>query len=292
MTGFSSCSAEIITKDGRKICLSIEMKSINSRFFELSSKLPSILNHLEIKISNLLQKKLLRGRVYLVVQPADDIEPLTKIVPCTKIVQGYLDAIASIKNQCTIPGDLNISDILKLPDVFVVQKNFLAAEDEMQLLSILETVADKLNKTRAQEGAQLEPDFTLRFDTCLEKITLIKKAFEALMADLKQQVDKNLELIQAGREDVKLQLDDLYATINKIDVQEEITRFTGHLSSAKEFLKKETTEKGKRLDFILQELLRETNTIMAKCTNFEISSAGVDIKVELEKIREQDQNIL
>jgi len=292
MTGFSCGTYEIKTKDGRKLSFSFEMKSINSRFFELTSKLPNFLNHLEIKIINQLQKKLVRGRVYLIVQQADDSTPTTKIMPSIKIVQGYLDAIKNIKTQCSIPGELTIADLLNLPDIFITEKNVLTEEDGLLLLNALDEVADKLSNTRAQEGATLEKDILMRFDSCLNKITEIRDCFEKIMTSYKDEVNKKLALVESGDETIKTQLEELYTIMNKIDIHEEITRFFSHLDGVKTFLKKDQTEKGKRLDFVLQELLRETNTIMAKCANFGISSAGVDIKVELEKIREQVQNIL
>jgi uncharacterized protein (TIGR00255 family) len=292
MTGFSCGTCEIKTKDGRKLSFSVEMKAINSRFFELTSKLPSFLNHLEIKIINLLQKRLIRGRVYMIVQQADDISPIANIMPSIKIVQSYLDAIKNIKTQCNVPGELTIAELMQLPDIFITQKAILNDEDELLFLNLIENMAEKLNKTRLQEGETLKKDIELRFDSCLQKITEIKNSFEKMMSDFKNEINQKLALVESGDETIKNQLEELYTTINKIDIHEEITRFFSHLESVKLFLKKDILEKGKRLDFILQELLRETNTIMAKCANFSISSASVDIKVELEKVREQVQNIL
>lgn len=292
MTGFSCGTCEIKTKDGRKLSFAIEMKAINSRFFESTCKLPSFLNHLEIKIINLLQKKLIRGRVYLLVQQADSISPIANIMPSIKIVQGYLDAIKNIKSQCNLPGELTITDLLQLPDIFITEKTILTDDDEPLFLNLLDGMAGKLNTTRIQEGETLKKDIELRFDSCLQKITEIRDSFEKMMSDYKNEINQKLALVESGDETIKTQLDELYTTLNKIDIHEEITRFFSHLESVKLFLKKDQLEKGKRLDFILQELLRETNTIMAKCANFSISSASVDIKVELEKVREQVQNIL
>ena len=120
----------------------------------------------------------------------------------------------------------------------------------------------------------------------------IHKLSEKLMTSLKQQVDQHLVLVEKSDELAKLKLQDLYAMVNKADIHEEITRFKSHLASVDTLLKSKEIDKGKRLDFILQELLRETNTVMSKCSDFDISSLGVDIKVELEKAREQVQNIV
>ena len=113
-----------------------------------------------------------------------------------------------------------------------------------------------------------------------------------MIQTVKNNIAEKIALVEKGDELAKLQLEDLYGVLNKIDVHEEITRFQSHLKSIDSLFANERREKGKRLDFILQELLRETNTTMAKCSNYDISSMCVDIKVELEKAREQVQNIV
>ena len=112
------------------------------------------------------------------------------------------------------------------------------------------------------------------------------------MTDYKKRVDETLPKAQGGDEQAQAKLEDLYAMLNKIDVSEEITRFHSHLKAVQELLAADKLEKGKRFDFTIQELLRETNTTAAKCSSFAISSKAVDIKVALEKAREQVQNIL
>ena len=113
------------------------------------------------------------------------------------------------------------------------------------------------------------------------------------MAEQKKKIDEQLIIVQNDTDASKTALDDLYVELNKMDIHEEITRFNGHLESVNKLLvAADHVDKGKRIDFILQELLRETNTIMAKCSTFGISSCGIDIKVELEKAREQVQNVV
>jgi uncharacterized protein (TIGR00255 family) len=198
-----------------------------------------------------------------------------------------------LKQKFKLSGDLTISDILKLPDVFVQERGDLTQEEETLIFKAIEDVANRLNRTRQEEGARLEKDFLMRFDLCAKRIKEIEKRFKNLMIEHKTRLDKQLSLVQQGDENAKQQAEDLYAELNKIDIQEEITRFNSHLVSISNVIKdKKQIDKGKRLDFILQELLREINTLMAKCSSFSISSLSVDIKVELEKAREQVQNIV
>ena len=293
MTGFASELVTVEVPGTGRVCLAIEIKTINARFFEAVCKLPNVLSALEVKLINVLQKKLLRGRVYLTVKFGEDNEAFESLEPSLKNVQAYLSASKAISKTYGIPGELTVRDLFALPNIFVSTKTELGDEHEQLVVSQVERVADKLMRTRAEEGATLRKDFDLRFELCRRSIERIVGLFETLMANLKIAVDAKLAAYQADPNDqLKIQLDDLYSTLNKSDIQEEITRFKSHLLAVENLLANDQVEKGKRLDFILQELLRETNTIMAKCSNYDISSVGVDIKVELEKAREQVQNII
>jgi uncharacterized protein (TIGR00255 family) len=292
MTGFATGGTK--TKaHGIKLSFTVEIKTFNSRFFEVVCKLPAVFNSLEVKIVTLLQAKLLRGRVYLSVRFNEDNEAFEDTPLSFKVVSGYLSAAKMLKQKFKLSGDLTISDILKLPDVFVQERGDLTQEEETLIFKAIEDVANRLNRTRQEEGARLEKDFLMRFDLCAKRIKEIEKRFKNLMIEHKTRLDKQLSLVQQGDENAKQQAEDLYAELNKIDIQEEITRFNSHLVSISNVIKdKKQIDKGKRLDFILQELLREINTLMAKCSSFSISSLSVDIKVELEKAREQVQNIV
>ncbi len=292
MTGFSSKAVSIDAPKAGKVSLSIEMKTINSRFFEMVCKLPGALNSLEVKIQRLLQKKLRRGRLYLSVRFAEDNEAFESINPSLKHAEGYLKAAEQIKNAFGVKGELEITDLLQMPSMFVSTRTELDPGDEKQILAVVETVADLLLQARREEGDQLYNDLLKRFALCKEKMNEVKKLSDSLMDSIKKSIDEKLALAEGGDEVAKLQLEDLYAALNKADVHEEITRFNSHLQGVDALFKSDKVEKGKRLDFMLQELLRETNTTMAKCSNFDISSVCVDIKVELEKAREQTQNIV
>lgn len=293
MTGFSSELVTVEVPNMGRVCLAIEIKTINARFFEAVCKLPNVLSALEVRLISVLQKKLLRGRVYLTVKFGEDNEAFENLEPSLKNVQAYLSAAKTINQTYGISGELTVRDLFMLPNIFVSTRTELDEEHEQLVISLVERVAERVMQTRGEEGATLRKDFDLRFGLCRASIVRIGELFETLMANLKQAVDAKLAAYEAEPSDqLKIQLDDLYSTLNKSDIQEEITRFKSHLSAAENLLANEQVEKGKRLDFILQELLRETNTIMAKCTNYDISSVGVDIKVELEKAREQVQNII
>lgn len=292
MTGFSTGRIVVKTKSGL-LSLIVEVKTFNTRFFETVCKLPPALSAFEVKIVNEIQQKLLRGRVYLAIRFAQDNEAFERVVPALGIVEGYLEASALLKKKFKLSGTLSLADVLSLPDVFVQDKSELLPKEEQLFFAELHKIIDELVVTRRQEGVRLQKDFEKRFAVCKSRINDIEKRFDSLMAEKKALIDKQLSLVQSGDEQAKSQSEDLYASINKMDVHEEITRFKSHLEGVTFVIQdKKQVDKGKRLDFILQELLREINTLMAKCSNFDISSLSVDVKVELEKAREQIQNIV
>ena len=292
MTGYANGTVVLHTKNG-ELAVELELKTFNTRFFEALCKLPASFSFLELKIVNMLQEKLIRGRTYLTVRFVDGNEVFDAITPSIKVVEGYLRAADIIKKKFAVKGEFTLIELMSLPNVFAQQKSELSDDEQKELFDGLTNLIEKLIKTRMEEGGRLLVDLDGRFDLCANKIAKIEKHFEQAILDQKKLVDEKLQLAQSGDEFAKKQSEDLLIGLNKMDIHEEITRFTSHLKSIKNiFADKTTLEKGKRMDFTMQELLREINTLMAKCPTFDVSSMSVDIKVELEKAREQIQNIV
>jgi len=292
MTGFSTKTAGFSINAGEQCYLTVEVKSLNSRSFEAVCKLPNSLSHLELDIINMLKEKLMRGRVYLTIRISGEAGLLEVLIPSVKVVQDYVEATRALKAQFKLDGELSVSDIVTLPHVFSFDKNGLTTQEEETILKCVDDSIELLIKSRGNEGKSLQKDLDDRFRLCSEHIETIRVLFEKLMSLQKENIKRVISSAQNGNEEARAQLDELYAALNKIDVHEEITRFNSHLQAVQQLIKAKQTDKGRRLDFILQELMRETNTITAKCSSFEISSTAVDIKVELEKAREQVQNIV
>jgi len=292
MTGFSSQTVTIDLKSGGTVTLYIELKSLNSRFFEVTSKLFGSLSQLEVPMTSLLKEKLIRGRVYAVVRVLGDGDLQDAVVPSMKVIESYLTASKEIKEKFSVSGELEISDIIKLAHVFSFEKATIDKDDEQKVLDIIRDSADQLTKVRMAEGERLLVDLKQRFELCDTHINEIEKFLEPIMKNHKEKVAQVLAKAQEGDLEAESQLSDLYATLNKIDLHEEITRFKSHLKGVAKLLDAESAEKGRRLDFMMQELAREINTITAKCSSFDIGSVAVDVKVELEKAREQIQNIV
>lgn len=292
MTGFSSKTSSIGLKGREEISLAIEMKSVNARFFETTVKLPPSLSALEIPIINLLKQNLLRGRVFLSVRLTGDSGVFATVVPMLQVVKGYIDASEKIKDLYNVSGKLDLADLSVLPDVFILEREPVGKKIEQAILCAIDDGVKELIAVRSIEGKHLLVDLEKRFEHCSDHMKSIKQDFSIFMQEQKTKIKKILSKAKSGDSQSEIKLNELYELVNKIDIHEEIVRFQSHLKAVKKLLKDKAFEKGRRLDFMLQELGRETNTIAAKCSHFAISTLAVDIKVELEKVREQIQNIV
>lgn len=291
MTGFYSTSERMQFSGNRNTTITVEIKTLNSRFFEITAKLPGSLSNLELSLTALLQSKLTRGRVYLNINFDKRDASLEAIAPSFDLVQQYLDAAQQLKEKFKIDGALSIADVMHFPQALVVHDQKLDNSDEQKIIDLVARASDKLIEIRTQEGMRLEKDFSALFSTAAQKVALVEQTFASELERHKLTLKDVMTSLPAG-EQSNSQIEELQLVLKKMDIHEEITRFKSHLDGVTAFLKVSTVEKGKRLDFTLQELLRETNTMMAKSSAFPISTACIDIKVELEKAREQVQNIV
>jgi len=291
MTGFCSRNENVSLMHMGNVAVTVELKSLNGRFFEAMVKLPSLLSHLEIPLTALLQENLLRGKVYLVIKLEVRDGVGETIIPCWPIINQYTKLSADIIKQSGVSGQLTLSDLIQLPNVFISKPQEITSEDDRAIIDLVTTVAKGLVKSRQEEGARLVSAFGAMLEVCRNKIEQVSSLFETEVTRYKALV-KDAMQAHAGSEQPNVVVEELQQDLKKMDIHEEITRITSHLASVTVLFNAASIEKGKRFDFILQELLRETNTIMAKCSLYQISALCIDIKVELEKAREQIQNIV
>ncbi len=291
MTGYCSLSEQLKLPDAGSVWMTVELKTLNSRFFEVVCKLSSSLSHLELPSNALLQEKLIRGRIYINVRVDEGKGGLEKLAPSWTAIDQYLAAAQEIKAKHKLAGELSLSDLFLLPNTVVPQERSLTERDNAVILDFIGRAATRVVQARTEEGARLEKDFVKMFAVCDDKIKHIEHAF-ALVLDRQRLLIKEAMAANKNPDQPNPHIEELQVTLKKMDIHEEVTRFKSHLASVRPVIAAAGVEKGKRLDFILQELLRETNTMMAKCSAYEISAHGIDIKVELEKAREQIQNIV
>jgi uncharacterized protein (TIGR00255 family) len=293
MTGFASTTANIPLENGGSASITVNIKSLNSRFFESTFKLPYALSFLETELIQLCKKTLKRGHVFFNITMSNPNLFKATVEPSTSVVQGYVDAISSLQKSFNISGELTIAELIQLPNAFYMEEKGVSEQTKKIILETAETVLALLTDVRKQEGERLADDIKQRcaiLNTTIEEIEKISaKVMEERAAAINEQL-KALE--QESGERAESQRNTLYNDLNKLSIHEEIIRFKSHLKNLEQFIDSNEIEKGKRIDFTLQELSRETNTIAAKCANVTISSLAITSKVELEKIKEQNQNVV
>ena len=295
MTGFANKTI-LIPVAGTQINMVISLKSLNSRFFEATCKLPFALTHLETDLIKLFKTKLARGHIYFTIQMSNPGTLANSIKPSLPIIKGYLYSIELIKKEFNISGDVSITDLIALPNIFDVQETGIDANTQQQIINQTDTLISQVIKERLTEGMVLQKDLQQRIKIMSQTIENIEEIAQLFLARRKQEVQTKLQAINqtmnTESDDTSSRRNALYMELDKIDIHEEIVRFKSHLQNSITTLASDTPEKGKRLDFTLQELVREINTITAKCSDVSISSLAINIKVEVEKAREQVQNIV
>lgn len=293
MTGFGSREMELTLPGiGQTLHLSVEIKTLNARFFEVTAKLPACLSSLEGRISTLLKTRLVRGRVFLTIRALGDVSPFEKLVFSSHIAGAFIDAARTVKKEFSIPGELTIADVMAFPHVITLDKTSMDEEGENKVMQAIESVISEVVASRLEEGKFLEKDLLDRFAVAAECIAKISARNQEMLSELKAKASELMQRAQEPEGELQTRLDEVNHQLDKIAVHEEISRFTSHLGAAQAVIRSDDAQKGKKLDFILQELGRETNTLAAKCSDYQIAALSVDIKVELEKVREQAQNIV
>lgn len=293
MTGFASKTFILTTPSGERSSVSMNLKSLNSRFFESTVKLPLGLSHLETTCIKEFKEKLRRGHIYFTAYLSNPNIFEGSITPALGIVGGYVKAMEQIKSTYNLPDAIKLDNILRLPNVFSKDEQQLDTESTNQFLAAITELVEKVLQDRSAEGSNLAIDLSNRIAIIQKEMIAITQRAHIFVEESKKKVHATLQEIGADENLIaNAQKSGLYAMLDKIDIHEEITRLNSHLDHFITHLQSTETEKGKRLDFTLQELAREINTIAAKCSDSTISAHAINVKVEIEKMREQIQNIV
>lgn len=287
MTGFGRAKAIVGNYD-----ITVEIKSVNNRFLELSSRIPRAYQFLEEKLKSAVKSKVSRGKLDLSVLIDDVSGSDTEIAVNDSYVQKYLAAAESLSKKYKIKNDLKISSLITNAEVFkTVKKDIDESACEEAVMSVLEKALDNFILMRETEGEKLKADVLSRADMILKKVKFIESRSEESVNDYKQRLEQKIsEILNNSDFDESRVLTEVAIFADKVAVDEETVRLKSHISQLRSVF--ESGEPiGRKLDFIVQEMNRETNTIGSKAQSIEITSAVVDMKSEIEKIREQIQNI-
>lgn len=287
MTGYGRA---VQTIDGREI--SVEIRSVNNRYLDCNVKMPRLYAFAEDSVKSRVKAAVSRGKVdvYITVNVVEDTQQRVSVN--RPVLEGYLNAMKAIAAEYAVRDDISVTALSRLPDVFVVEK---AEEDEekltAELLSVVDEALEKYTVMRTTEGAALEADLRSRAATILSLVEKVEQRSPVTLAEYRQRLtEKMKETLQATSIDEGRILQEAAIYADKIAVDEETVRLRSHLSQLETMLTGGGAI-GRKLDFLLQELNREANTIGSKGNDIEQARTVVEIKAELEKIREQTQNI-
>ncbi len=293
MTGFATKTLTLIKNNAAPINITISIKSLNSRFFEVSVKLPYALSNSETAIVKRIKNKLLRGHIFVTIHMSNPNVLNGGIDVSLNTLKNYLSAIDQIKKTFQITQDITLDHIIRLPNIFITQEEGLDSQSEALILQNIDELVDKVIIERNQEGAALWTDLQSRLSSMHKEIDAIEQRSQLVLTEHKHKISITLQELQGDDTTLaETRKSTLYALLDKMDIHEEIIRFKSHLNNLEHLLKSSNIEKGKRIDFTLQELAREINTITAKCNDYQIGANAINIKVEIEKSREQTQNIV
>ncbi len=294
MTGFAHATVSVPGANGTPVNVTLSLKALNTRFFEATCKLPESLSYLETKLIKLLKQGLRRGHVILSIRPgAADIAPGIVHISLP-IMESYVNALRAVQKKLDLPGQVDIEQAARCQAAFGVEGREADEKIKEHLLQAVQELINQVHEVRQQEGTQLQKDIEQRCALMQQEISTIEKTSHKLIEKQKEaitQITREMETAD-DVQGLEIKRASLYSVLEKMDINEEVVRFKTHLQSLQEFVASDKPEKGKRIDFLVQELGREINTIAAKCSSAVISTHAINVKVELEKIREQAQNIV
>jgi uncharacterized protein (TIGR00255 family) len=273
---------------------SAEIRSVNNRYAEISVRLPRQFAHKEQEAKDLIRKELVRGKISAAIQLDREEDTLVPIKVKPKVVKAYAKMLREVKRHAGIKTDITLEDVLKFSEIFEANATSSEREEaEWQVLSkALQEAITNLKQMRQREGAELKKDFIKRIELINASLDNVERISKQTLETEKQKLrDRVKELVtdetKISRERVEMEI---VLLADKMDITEECVRFRSHNKFFLQALEDKESA-GRRLNFLLQEQGREANTIASKAASSEISHIVIGLKEELEKIREQMQNI-
>lgn len=287
MTGFGR---ERIVNESREIL--VEIKSVNHRYLEFSAKTPRAYGYLDEKLKELLKTSISRGKVEVSVSIYNQEGINAEIEINKELAKGYLNALRNSADELDLKDDLTLSKIMKLSDIFTVVKK---TEDEEviwnEVKAVAESAVEKFVEMRTVEGEKMYADISSRLDYLEDAVGKIENRTPSVLESYKQRLyDKIKETIGDREVDDQRVITEVAIFADKIAVDEETVRLRSHISQFRDLINS-TEPVGRKLDFLIQEMNREVNTTGSKAQDLTITQLVVDMKSEIEKIREQIQNI-
>ena len=287
MTGYGRGQATVEGMD-----ITVEIKSVNHRYYEYTSRLPRTYGFLDDKLKSYLQGSISRGKVDVYVSIDIVDAPGSEVAVNYALAEGYLRGLRALAERYGLRDDITVANLARYPDILTVRK---AAEDEEKIWEAVRRVADmaleRFLQMREREGARMREDVLNRRRTILEAVAVVEERAPQTVKEHMDKVEARMrELLDTATVDEQRLLTEAALFADKIAVAEETVRLRSHLDQLEHMLDSGEPV-GRKLDFLVQEINREANTIGSKSQDVQLARVVVDIKAEIEKIREQIQNI-
>lgn len=287
MTGFGRCE---VMEGNRKF--TVEMKSVNHRYLDVNIKMPKKLNFFESSIRNELKNYIQRGKVDIFIAYEDFSENNVSVKYNKETASAYFRYLNQMAEDFGLENDVRVSSLSRYPEVFSMEEQTMDEEELWkELQRAMKGAAEGFVETRIREGENLKNDLIGKLDGMLEHVEFITERSPQIIAEYKQKLSEKVqELLEDTKIDENRLLMEVTIYADKVCVDEELVRLRSHIEATRSALI-EGGSIGRKLDFIAQEMNREANTILSKTGDLEISNRAIELKTEIEKVREQIQNI-
>ena len=286
MTGFGKA---ILEKNLRSY--QVEIKSVNHRYLDISVRMPREISYLEEIIRKEISKNILRGKIDVFINFNNNSMEGKEIKINTNLAKQYIKELRKLAEEENLNQDIQVNEIAKYPDVLTVEQNIEDEEIEKEIIEVINKAVESLLKMKKSEGEKIAKDLNERLEEIQEKVNEVSKFSAGLIGEYIVKLEERIKQILNDQEiDKKRLAEEVVIYADKSSIEEEITRLNSHIAQFKNLLSSEKPV-GKKLDFIIQEMNRETNTIGSKSSSLNITNSVIDMKTEIENLREQIQNI-
>lgn len=288
MTGFGRCELA----DGERK-FTIEMKGVNHRYLDVNIRMPKKLIFFETAIRNLLKQSVSRGKVDIFITYEDLSEGQAVLKYNETLAKEYLVCLKQMEESFGLENDIRVSTLSRYPEVLTMEEQALDAEEIWNVLKkAMEGALEQFVETRTMEGENLKKDILSKLEGMQKLVAYIEERSPEIVREYREKLEEKVkELLEDSQIDDGRIAAEVVIFADKICTDEEVVRLKSHISHMQEVLRSEESGIGRKLDFIAQEMNREANTILSKANDLEVSNCGIDLKTEIEKVREQIQNI-
>lgn len=288
MTGYGKQNLNIEKREYQ-----VEIKSVNHRYLDINTKMPKTLSYLEEPIKKEISEKIKRGKIDVFITFVNNSKEGRNIDINKELAQLYIKKLRELAEKEKISSNIEVMEIAKLPDILTIKMDEEDEKIKQEMIQVTKQAAEKIIDMKIVEGYKISQDLLRRIDKIENKMEEISSKSTGLIEEYVVKLEKRVkEILKTDEIDKSRLAEEVVIYADKCSIEEEITRLKSHIYQFRNLIASNENEPiGKKLDFIIQEMNRETNTIGSKANNLEITNGVIDIKTELEDIREQIQNI-